>query len=191
MTMVVLGIVVAAVLFGVLALRGRGANASNLAPPPPAAPHPDDDINGPTLIGPHARAAVLPPKPADAVSAPTAPAAELAMVSCTCDGAVHGAMPPFGKLRRDGDTYVFEAASRVRAATSAGLESGEHASTIQSLGTVEMGNYTFRFEQAEIQAVEADGPRVTVRTPSATLTFEGYGAGSTRIGPWFRDHGLI
>ena len=61
------------------------------------------------------------------------------MVSCTVDGAVHGAMPPFGKLKVDGDLFVFEAASRVQAASAAGLDSGEHASTIQSLGTVELG----------------------------------------------------
>ena len=90
MTMVIIGLVVVAVIVGVWLMR----SSVTASPPPQATSEPatnlaDDEIDGPTLAGPNARAPRLQP---DALAAPTAPSADLGMVSCTTDGAVLGAL---------------------------------------------------------------------------------------------------
>lgn len=167
-------LVAVALIVAVRGMRGR------TAPPPaevvPTAAAPLAVVAQPTLS-------------AGEIDGATAPAPELKMVSCTVGNGVHGAMPPFGRLRAIETGIVFEASSRVMAATAAGFDSGDGASTMQSLGSVEMGQYRFDVLRAEVQELSAAGPRVTVRTSGETYIFEGVGPTARQLQPWLRDHG--
>lgn len=118
------------------------------------------------------------------------PAAELKKVSCTVGHGVHGAMPPFGLLRASEQGLVFEASSRVMAASTAGLASGDGASTMQSVGSVEMGQFRFEVPRADLQRVESTGAKVVFHTAEETYTFEGIGPAAQQLQPWLRDHGF-
>lgn len=175
MTYAVLGLgllVVAVIAF--LALRGKKPGDSAGLPTATSTPAP--------IASPRTSAVTD-------LDAGTAPAPELKLVSCTVGHGVHGAMPPFGRLRTSEQGLVFEASSRVLAASTAGFASGDGASTMQSLGSVEMGQFRFDVPRADVQALEAAGSKVVVRTGTETYTFEGLGASAKQLVPWFRDHG--
>lgn len=182
-----------------MALRSKGGRAQppQVEPPnrgasrPPLAPPPPDADDGPPRTVPSAGHAAVHGKafdPAD-IDGATAPAPELKMVSCTVDNGVHGAMPPFGRLRAIDTGLVFEATSRVMAATGEGFATGEGATTMQSVGSVEMGKYRFDVARAEVRSVVAEGKRVTVKTTGKTYLFEGIGPTAKQIVPWLHDHG--
>ncbi len=119
----------------------------------------------------------------------SAPAPELKMVSCTVGHGVHGAMPPFGRLQSSEQGLVFEASSRVMAASNAGFAMGDDASTMQSVGSVEMGQFHFDVARADLQRVESNGTKVVFQTSQETYTFEGIGPTAKLLQPWLRDHG--
>jgi hypothetical protein len=173
MTYAVLGLgllIVAAI--ALLAMRGKKPTGSTALPSEPAVP-----------AAPVARTA-------SAVDAGTAPAPELKLVSCTVGHGVHGAMPPFGRLRSSDQGLVFEASSRVMAASTAGFASGDGASTMQSVGSVEMGQFRFDVPRADIQGIDIEGPKVVIRTSAETFSFEGIGSSGKQLLPWLRDHGF-
>jgi len=114
---------------------------------------------------------------------------ELKAVSCETAGAVHGAMPPFGSLRVDGDTLRYQAGTRLVAMAGGGLASGDGASTMQSLGSVERGDYQFAIARAEIRSVTLAGSSATVEA-GTTFRFEGLGASGGQLAPWLRGHGF-
>lgn len=176
MTLAIAAVVVVLAAVAV-ALVARSMRARATPPLAPAAPEAEAKVLAQPGLG------------TGALDAPTAPALELKMVSCTVGNGVHGAMPPFGRLRAIDTGLVFEASSRVMAATNAGFDSGDSASTMQSLGSVEMGQYRFDVVRAEVQALSAAGPRVTMRTGSETYTFEGIGPTARQLQPWLKDHG--
>jgi len=105
--------------------------------------------NGTTTVPDLASAATGTPTSLDLIEAPTAAdirAVRLAetgiltRVSCKDHEAMYGAMPPYGELSMDGDVLCYCARSRVL--TKAAGNDGSQ--TLQSLGTVELGDYQLR-----------------------------------------------
>lgn len=162
--MATLGAVVAVVVIAVVAwlfLKGRSASSAAQLPEEPAAPPPavrpppkhlvsKRPASGALLVTPtHDQLPSGTPTSLDLMDAPTAAeirAARLAetgiltRVSCKDSEAVYGAMPPYGSLSMDGDVLCFAARSRV--ITKAAGHDGSQ--TLQSLGTVEVGDYQLR-----------------------------------------------
>jgi hypothetical protein len=116
--------------------------------------------------------------------------AELKMVSCEVDGKLHGAMPPFGKLTCDGQMLTFDAVSRV-VALSGALASGDGASTMQSMGSIEMGKFRYELPLGEVAAVAYDGTRQAQLTCGGkTYAFEGLGPSAKLLHSWLAGHGI-
>lgn len=132
------------------------------------------------------------PAPAGAQAA-AAPAASsvpgtVERVSCNYEGAVHGAMPPFGTLSWTGTAIVFEAKSRIVA--KAGTLGDDDSSTLQSLGAVEMGRYRFEIEKATIQRVDFSLNTAVLHADDAVYTVEALGGGGPKLKAWLVDKGL-
>jgi hypothetical protein len=88
--------------------------------------------------------------PASSPAAPVQPSAPAAAkpdvverIMLDADGAVFGAVPPFGSLRIEDDNLVFTAVSRIVSATGSGLFDGDGSSTMQSMGSMESGDYRY------------------------------------------------
>ncbi|MSQ81379.1 MAG: hypothetical protein EXR77_00440 [Myxococcales bacterium] len=109
-------------------------------------------------------------------------------VSCTFNTALHGAMPPFGKLSFSGGVVLFEASSRV--VTKAGGLGEDGSSTLQSLGAIEMGKFRFEIEAATVQRIDFGPKSATVHADSGTYLFEGLATCGPLLKPWFGSHGL-
>lgn len=125
----VLGIVavvaVAAGALGWTLLRSRGSAAPSDAPAVVEAP----------------TAAAAPPRPE-----PPARAAPIGRVMLERKGLVLGAVPPYGTLEIDSEGRArFAAATKIVGATASSLLGGDGGSTMQSLGTMEMGAFEERF----------------------------------------------
>ena len=95
-------VVLAAGAGAFLTMRGRGT-ASAPPPPAPVAPTPTPKPATPRPAAARSRA------PSVVVAAN--PAEDLKMICCQVHGAMHGAMPPFGKLRVTATGLLFEAGS--------------------------------------------------------------------------------
>lgn len=196
-------VIALAVVVILIAMRKKTASPAAHAPVSPTASAP---------VSPPASAPVSPPASATAgratlaaatrpVSAPApiaaaakpAPAvgelpAVLDKVSCTFNTALHGAMPPFGKLSFSGGVVLFEASSRV--VTKAGGLGEDGSSTLQSLGAIEMGKFRFEIEAATVQRIDFGPKSATVHADSGTYLFEGLATCGPLLKPWFGSHGL-
>jgi len=126
----------------------------------------------------------LPPGP---VAAPPAPLT-LDRVSCLTNGAMHGAMPPFGRLSCDNGVISFEATSRV--VSKAGGLGDDGSSTLQSLGAIEMGRYRFEIPVATVQRVDFGRNKATVHADAGVFEFEGIAVCGAQLQPWFAQNGL-
>lgn len=182
-----------AVAVGLLVMRKKAASAAADDPAQAAAP--------PVTASAPTRAAAIPPAPAAPAPAPvarppvtvppvqeaTAPAV-LDKVSCTFNSAVHGAMPPFGKLSSADGVVLFEATSRV--VTKAGGLGEDGSSTLQSLGAIEMGRFRFEIATSSVQRVDFATNRATVHADSGVYQFEGLASCGPQIKPWFGAQGL-
>jgi hypothetical protein len=80
------------------------------------------------------------PTAAEIRTARLAETGQLTRVSCKDTDAMYGAMPPYGVLSMDGDVLCFTARSRVITKAAA----GDGSQTLQSLGTVELGEFSLR-----------------------------------------------
>ncbi|MBI5610215.1 MAG: hypothetical protein HY902_15165 [Deltaproteobacteria bacterium] len=134
------------------------------------------------------------PEPASIPAPPAAPAAPpvaatFDRVSCNLGGAVHGAMPPFGKLSMDGDVLIFEATSRVVTKTGALADDG--SATLQSLGSVEMGQFRFEWPRASITGVEFHSQTATLHCDGHTYQIEGLGGHGAALKGWLVAQGVL
>ncbi len=120
----------------------------------------------------------------------TAPAAELSNITCTYGNCIYGMMPPFGQIHAEGSRLVFTSTSRVTSASSSGIDSSETASTMQSVGSFEIGQFHFELNRGDILSVQIDGSRATIDTPAGPYSFEGVGTSARQLIPWLRDHGV-
>lgn len=93
-------------------------------------------------------------EPTAAAPAPATKTDAFERVTLEQDGTVYGAVPPFGVFTREGDIAVFTAKSRVVAADNAGIATGDGASTIQSLGSMEFGEFRHTFTPAQVAALD-------------------------------------
>ncbi len=179
-----------AVAIGVVAMRKKASAepardpAPAPAPAPAAAPVVSRPPSGPAPVpaAPTARPAVVPIVPA------VTPATVLDKVSCTFNSAVHGAMPPFGKLSCADGVVLFEASSRV--VTKAGGLGEDGSSTLQSLGAIEMGRFRFEIAANTVQRVDFSPNRATVHADSGVYQFEGLANCGPQLRPWFGAQGL-
>jgi len=132
------------------------------------------------------------PEPA---SIPAAPPAKVPVpdaferVSCNLAGAVHGAMPPFGKLTMAGDVLIFEATSRVVTKTGALADDG--SATLQSLGSVEMGQFRFDWPLAAITSLEFHSQTATLQHDGHTYQIEGLGGHGAALRGWLVAQGVL
>ncbi len=175
-----------AVAVGLLVMRKKAASAPVDDPARAAA--------SPVTASAPTRAAAIPPAPAvrppvavPPVQEATAPAV-LDKVSCTFNSAVHGAMPPFGRLSSADGVVLFEATSRV--VTKAGGLGEDGSSTLQSLGAIEMGRFRFEIATNSVQRVDFAANRATVHADSGVYQFEGLASCGPQIKPWFGAQGL-
>lgn len=190
---IVAAVIAVAVAVIVVTLRKKAAEPT--AEPQPA-PRPSAPAANP--------AAPAPPRPAPAPNSPPAarppapspqaapasgpPAAVLDKVACTFNSAVHGAMPPFGKLSFAGNSVIFEAVSRV--VTKAGGLGDDGSSTLQSLGAIEMGKYRFEIGASTIQRIDFNNTRAVVHCDGGVYEFEGFANCAQALKPWFSANGL-
>ncbi|MBM4342341.1 MAG: hypothetical protein FJ100_03065 [Deltaproteobacteria bacterium] len=175
-----------AVAVGLVAMRKKAPAAQ---PPDPAPASARPPVSPGPAASPVAAAPAAPAKPITVppVQEASAPA-ELDKVSCTYNSAVHGAMPPFGKLSCADGVVVFEATSRV--VTKAGGLGEDGSSTLQSLGAIEMGRFRFEIAPSTVQRVDFSPNRATVHADSGIYQFEGLANCGPQLKPWFGAQGL-
>jgi hypothetical protein len=118
------------------------------------------------------------------------PADDLKMVCCQVGGAMHGAMPPFGKLHVTPTGLLFEATSRVISKAGDALDSSDGATTMQSLGSMEMGQYRFEIARSATQRVEFKGGKATLYVDGEVYMLEGLGPSGGVLGDWLRGNGF-
>ncbi len=128
----------------------------------------------------------IPAPPATPAAPPVA--ATFERVSCNLAGAVHGAMPPFGKLTVADDVLIFEATSRVVTKTGALADDG--SATLQSLGSVEMGKFRFEWPLTAISGVEFQSQTATLHCDGQTYHIEGLGGHGAGLQGWLAGHGV-
>lgn len=173
-------VTVAIVAIVVLVLRSRQA-------PPPAASAPPAPTPAPAARVSGAQSAAARPA-SGAVGA--AIAGDLRMVCCQVRGAMHGAMPPFGKLSTTPTGLVFEANSRVISAAGDAIDSSDGATTMQSLGTMEMGQFRFEIPRAATQRVEFSGNKAKLFVDRDTFVLEGLGPSAKQLSAWLQGNGF-
>lgn len=127
MTLVWIGLGAVVVVAAVLAMRGSKGEASGA---PPSAP--DEPATTPATT--QAAAA-----PAAAASA----SGRVEHVMLETEGAAYGAVPPYGTIERTATGLTFTAQTRIVSASGVDLFSGEGSSTMQSMGSMEMGEFAF------------------------------------------------
>lgn len=165
--------------------RGTGGGAE------PALPHDDGDDGAAPLGGP-AAAPTPAPSPAPTVPPPAATAAptgRIEHVMLETGGSVYGAVPPYGNLTLEGDVLRYEATTSIVSASGSVLFSGEGSSTLQSMGSMEMGNFVFTVPTRGSSASEADGG-VDVVADGETYRFVGLGPGSVEVPKLLRAAGI-
>lgn len=129
--------------------------APSAAPPPSAPP--------PAAPAPRPEAA-----PAPARSAPE----PLQQVLLEFEGMILGAIPPFGTVTFADGVVRYEAHSRIVAATAGGLLGNDGGSTMQSMGSMEIGEFVVEFplEGAAISdEPDGDGVRLVSAGRSGRL----------------------
>lgn len=160
--------------------------ASGPHQPATAAPGPHQPATAPKPR----QAATLSMLPQVAATSPNASASELKMVSCEVDGKLHGAMPPFGRLVVEDGGFAFEAASRV-VALSGALASGDGASTMQSVGNIEMGKFRYDIALTQVAATAFEGGhKAVIEAEGRRYVFEGFGPSAKLLHDWLRGRGL-
>ena len=114
-------------------------------------------------------------------------------VTLEVQGTVYGAVPPFGQFDDAADGVVFTAQSRVVAADDGGMATGDGASTIQSLGTMEFGEFRYTFTADDVKALDVgDGEPETalhLNHDGKTHRLVGLGGRGVELATWLRDHG--
>ena len=134
----------------------KGTESKGAAPKPPQSPpKPAQPATEPVRIATGSTRAAAAPVAVN-------PAQDLKMICCQVQGAMHGAMPPFGKLQVTPQGLLFEATSRVISKAGDALDSSDGATTMQSLGSMEMGQYRFEIARSATQRVEFKGNKATL-----------------------------
>ena len=174
-------VVLAAGAGAFLTMRGRGT-ASAPPPPAPVAPTPTPKPATPRPAAARSRA------PSVVVAAN--PAEDLKMICCQVHGAMHGAMPPFGKLLVTATGLLFEASSRVISKAGDALDSSDGATTMQSLGSMEMGQFSFEIPRSATQKVEFSGSKATLWVDDNVFVLEGLGPTAGTIAGWLQANGF-
>ncbi len=103
---------------------------------------------------------------------------------------MHGAMPPFGKLRLTPDGLLFEATSRVTSKAGDALDSSDGATTMQSLGSMEMGQFRFEIPRSATQKVQFQGAKATLYVDDAVYVLEGLGPSAGTLAGWLQANGF-
>ena len=103
---------------------------------------------------------------------------------------MHGAMPPFGKLLATPAGLVFEAGSRVVSAAGDHLDDSDGATTMQSLGSMEMGAFRFEIPRGATQKVEFHGARAILHVDGITYVLEGLGPSAKTLALWLQGNGF-
>jgi hypothetical protein len=137
--------------------------------------------------------------PAAMPATPRAPAPQAAAsatverVMIDVDGAVFGAVPPFGKLWREGDALVFEAQTRIVSATGSGIFDGDGSSTMQSMGTMETGSYRFELPCGADASTtcRADDDSFVLDVDGKTHRITPVGATRDALAAFLRAQGLV
>ncbi len=113
-------------------------------------------------------------------------------VTLELQGTVYGAVPPFGQFDKTDDGVVFTAQSRVVAADDGGMATGDGASTIQSLGTMEFGEFRYAFTAEEVGALDTgDGEPETalhLNHDGKAHRLVGLGGRGAELAAWLKDH---
>jgi hypothetical protein len=117
-------------------------------------------------------------------------AEDLKMICCQVGGAMHGAMPPFGKLHLTDTGLLFEATSRVISKAGDALDSSDGATTMQSLGSMEMGQYRFVIPRSATQKVQFQGAKATLYVDDDVYTLEGLGPSAGTLASWLQANGF-
>jgi hypothetical protein len=138
---------------------------------------------------PAAALAIQKAEPASQPEQPVGLAATYDRVSCTLSGAVHGAMPPFGKLTLAEGALCFDASSRVVTKTGALADDG--SATVQSLGSVEMGQFHFEWPLSAITGTEFKSHTVTIHCDGQAYQIEGLGGHGAALKDWLTAHGIF
>ena len=88
------------------------------------------------------------------------------------DGMILGAVPPYGVIDFDGTIAHFTAQTRIVAAAGDGVLGGDASSTMQSLGSMEMGEFTCDLDLAGASiAMEPGGEGVRVISAGRSARF--------------------
>ena len=103
---------------------------------------------------------------------------------------MHGAMPPFGKLHVTPDGLLFEATSRVISKAGDALDSSDGATTMQSLGSIEMGQFRFEIQRSATQKVQFLGNKATLFVDDAVYVLEGLGPSARTLAGWLQANGF-
>ncbi len=103
---------------------------------------------------------------------------------------MHGAMPPFGKLHLTESGLTFEATSRVTSKAGDALDSSDGATTMQSLGSMEMGQYRFEIPRSATQKVQFQGAKATLYVDDVVFTLEGLGPSAGTLAGWLQANGF-
>ncbi len=111
-----------------------------------------------------------------------APPAPLEQVMLEVEGMLLGAIPPFGTLTFDDGVARFSAHSRIVAATASGLLGNDGGSTMQSMGSMEIGDFVVEFP--------LDGATVSDEPDGGGLRVVSAGR-SGRLAAVRSDHGRI
>ncbi len=124
------------------------------------------------------------PRPASPAPAPTAPAPpeRLERLLVEVDGMILGAVPPYGMVEFDGTHAHFVAQTRIVAAAGDGVLGGDASSTMQSLGSMEMGQFTcdLELDGATIE-MEPDGEGVRVVSGGRSARFAAVAGDHARV----------
>ena len=117
-------------------------------------------------------------------------AEDLKMICCQVQGAMHGAMPPFGKLHVTPTGLLFEATSRVISKAGDALDSSDGATTMQSLGSMEMGQYRFEIPRESTQKVQFHDNKATLYVDGEVFVLEGLGPSGGVLAGWLQANGF-
>ncbi len=172
-------VLIAAGVSAYLLLRGRAAaNVPARTHTPPA--EPQTALPRPATTRTRAPAVVTPLNAAE----------DLKMICCQIHGAVHGAMPPFGKLHVTPTGLLFEATSRVISKAGDALDSSDGATTMQSLGSMEMGQYRFEIPRSATQKIQFQGAKATLWVDEDIYVLEGLGPSAGTLAGWLQANGF-
>lgn len=185
---------------GTPAIQGAPGAVSRAAAAPSGVQRPHRPLSEPASLPTPARA-VRPSGITRETRTPTAPpgqsssnlpplGGEVRGICCQVHGSMHGAMPPFGKLFATPAGLVFEATSRVISAAGGGLDDSDGATTMQSLGTMEMGTFRFEIPRDATQKVVFQGARATLSVDGTEYVLEGLGPAGKTLALWLQGNGF-